>query len=88
VKDRTTIGVRTRRLSMVLRRLRTESGLNASQVAKLIGVSPSTISRAESGKRGISRDDLASMLTVYRVERRLRTALMKLAHRCPEPRSP
>ena len=78
MNDRTSIGVRTRRLCMVLIRLRTDAGLTASQVAKRIGVSPSTISRAESGKRGISSEDLASLLTVYEVKRPLRNALMKL----------
>jgi transcriptional regulator with XRE-family HTH domain len=48
------------------------------QVAKRIGVSPSTISRAESGKRGISRDDLASLLTIYGASRSVRAAMMEL----------
>ncbi|MFL6143390.1 MAG: helix-turn-helix transcriptional regulator [Labedaea sp.] len=78
MKDRTSHTVRTRRLCMVLSRLRVDAGLTMSQVAKRIGVSPSTISRAESGKRGISRDDLASLLTIYGASRSVRAAMMEL----------
>jgi transcriptional regulator with XRE-family HTH domain len=78
VKDRTNISARTRRLCMVLRRLRAESGLTSTQVAHRIGVVTSVISRAESGKRPISADDLAALLTVYGVSRPLRRALLKL----------
>src|SRR5690242_5228661 len=63
---------------MILRRLRVQAGLTGGTVAKRIGLAASTISRAESGKRGISREDLASVLTVYGVDRSLRTAIMKL----------
>jgi transcriptional regulator with XRE-family HTH domain len=63
---------------MILRRLRTTSGLSGPDVARRIGMSPSTISRAESGKRGITREDLASILTVFGVERPVRNAIMKL----------
>lgn len=85
MKDRTTIGVRNRRLCLVLRRLRTKSGLSGTEVAQRIGVSPSLISRAESGKRGISRDDLSALLTVYNVERPLRNALMNLHTHATNP---
>lgn len=49
-----------------------------SKAARMIGLDPSTMSRAESGKRGITRDDLAALLAVYRAERPLRDALLKL----------
>jgi transcriptional regulator with XRE-family HTH domain len=78
VEDRTSINVRTRRLGMILRRLRLKSGLTGGQVAKRVGLAASTISRAESGKRGITREDLASVLTVFGVERPLRNAVLKL----------
>lgn len=63
---------------MVLRRLREESGLSGTQVGKQVGISASKVSRAETGKRGITRDDLSSMLTVYGANRGLRAALIKL----------
>jgi transcriptional regulator with XRE-family HTH domain len=63
---------------MVLRRLREQSGLSSTQVAGQVGVSPSLILRAETGTRGINRDDLSALLTVYRADRSLRTALLKL----------
>jgi transcriptional regulator with XRE-family HTH domain len=63
---------------LVLRRLRAASGLNGLEVAEKIGVSSSLISRAESGKRGISRDDLSALLTLYGVDRPLRQALLDL----------
>jgi hypothetical protein len=49
-----------------------------SRAAQLIGVSPSTIFRAENGQRGINRDDLAALLAIYRAKRPLRDALLKL----------
>ena len=55
------------------------------EVANRIGVSPSTISRVESGKRGISRDDLASMLTVYGASRSVRAAIMELHEEAQKP---
>lgn len=85
MKDRTTIGVRNRRLCLVLRRLRTQSGLSGVDVAQKLGVSSSLISRAESGKRGISRDDLSALLTIYGVERQLRNALLDLHANASNP---
>jgi transcriptional regulator with XRE-family HTH domain len=85
MRDRTTIGVRNRRLCLVLRRLRAKSGLSGMEVAEKIGVSSSLISRAESGKRGINRDDLSALLTLYGVERPLRTALLNLHANASNP---
>jgi transcriptional regulator with XRE-family HTH domain len=69
----------------VLRRLRAKSGLSGIEVAQKLGVSSSLISRAESGKRGINRDDLSALLTIYEVERPLRNALMNLHARGMSP---
>ncbi|HET9142331.1 helix-turn-helix transcriptional regulator [Actinophytocola sp.] len=79
------IGVRTRRLCMVLRRLREESGLTEDDVAKRLGVSRSTVSRVETGKRGLTSEDLASMLTLYGTARPLRKALLKLHAEVDKP---
>ena len=51
----------------VLRRLREQSGLNRKELALRIGRDPSTITRLESGERGVSRDlvdDLARELAL------------------------
>jgi transcriptional regulator with XRE-family HTH domain len=63
---------------MVLRRMRKQSGLTAAEVAEQLGVSTSMVSRAETGKRGLQRDDLIGLLTVYRAPRALRAAMVKL----------
>ncbi|HEU5474058.1 MAG TPA: helix-turn-helix transcriptional regulator [Actinophytocola sp.] len=73
----TTMGVRTRRLCMVLRRLREESGLTTIEVANRMGVNASTVSRAETGKRRLTSEDLASMLAIYGTSRPLRNALLR-----------
>jgi transcriptional regulator with XRE-family HTH domain len=85
MSDRATIGVRNRRLCLILRRLRAQSGLSGLEVAEKIGVSSSLISRAESGKRGIRRDDLSALLTLYGVDRPLRTALLNLHANATNP---
>lgn len=46
------------RLAEGLRALRSERGLSQSDVARLAGVSPSAISQAEGGQRGLSLDTL------------------------------
>jgi transcriptional regulator with XRE-family HTH domain len=46
------------RLAEGLRRLRTERGLTQTEVARMAGVSPSAISQAESGHRGLGLDTL------------------------------
>jgi transcriptional regulator with XRE-family HTH domain len=70
---------------MALRRLRMEQGMTKTKAAELIGVSPSTISRAETGERGINRDDLAGLLVVYKTKRSLRNALLKLHREAQNP---
>jgi transcriptional regulator with XRE-family HTH domain len=85
MEDRTTIGVRNRRLCLALRRLRAQSGLTGIDVADKIGLSSSLISRIESGQRGINRDDLSALLTLYGVERPLRTALLNLHANATNP---
>jgi transcriptional regulator with XRE-family HTH domain len=63
---------------MVLYRLRKQAGLTAEEAARQLGVSPSTITRGEKGERGVNRDDLAALLTMYRAPRALRNALLRL----------
>jgi transcriptional regulator with XRE-family HTH domain len=55
------------RLGTALRAVRTDRGLSQSALARLAGVSPSAISQAERGQRGLSLDtllDLSAKLNV------------------------
>lgn len=49
------------RLAESLRKLRTERHLNQSELARLAGVSPSAISQAEAGHRGLGLDTLVTL---------------------------
>ena len=49
------------RLAEGLRMLRSERGLSQADLARLAGVSPSAISQAESGQRGLSLDTLLTL---------------------------
>lgn len=49
------------RLAEGLRGLRSERGLSQAEVARLAGVSPSAISQAEAGQRGLSLDTLLTL---------------------------
>lgn len=49
------------RLAEGLRRLRTERGMTQSEVARLAGVSPSAVSQAESGQRGLALETLLTL---------------------------
>ncbi|KAA2260091.1 helix-turn-helix domain-containing protein [Solihabitans fulvus] len=77
--------IRMRRVRMELHRLRKEARLTCSEVARKLDASESTISRWESGQRGLKRDDLSALLAVYHAPRRLRDALLKLHGSADEP---
>jgi transcriptional regulator with XRE-family HTH domain len=79
------VSARMRRLRMVLHQLRKHSGMTASEAAHRIGVTASTISRAETGARGINRDDLSALLAVYRAPREVRLAMLKLFEDADKP---
>jgi transcriptional regulator with XRE-family HTH domain len=49
------------RLAEGLRRLRTARGLSQSEVARIAGVSPSAISQAEAGRRGLGLDTVVAV---------------------------
>jgi transcriptional regulator with XRE-family HTH domain len=77
--------VRTRRLIRALKQLRKEAGLNTVESARQLGVSTSMISRIESGHRSVRRDDLVGLLVVYRVDKKLRKAMLDLHEKAQEP---
>jgi transcriptional regulator with XRE-family HTH domain len=71
--------VRRRRLAAELRRLRKESGLTTEQVAQRLEVAQSSVSRIESGRRGIKASDLRLLLEIYGVDGEKVEELLTLA---------
>src|ERR1044072_9701741 len=61
-------GVNTRGIGLELYRLRKDTGLSVAAVGDQLGVSASTISRIETGKREPSSEEVASILTVLGVK--------------------
>ncbi|GGS42599.1 helix-turn-helix domain-containing protein [Actinokineospora fastidiosa] len=59
---------RDRAIGALLRTIRTErTDLSLEQAAAAVGISTPTLSRTENGKRHITVEDVASLLTVYKV---------------------
>jgi predicted XRE-type DNA-binding protein len=72
--------VRRRRLGSELRKLREQKGMTAEEVAALLLVSQSKISRLENGRRSISQRDVRDLCEVYGVDdSRLVDSLMSMA---------
>ena len=67
-----------RRLAVELRRLREQSGLSGDVVAERLGWSGSKVSRIETHRTGIKRDDLEQLLNLYEVREPHRGQLMAL----------
>jgi len=57
--------VRRRELGALLRAMRTEAGLTVEQVAEALLVSPSKVSRLETGHRGVSARDIRDLSDLY-----------------------
>lgn len=76
--------VRSRQVSALLRRLREERGLSAAEVAKALGMSPSKISRMETGNRGLRADDVAAMLGHYKVPEHERARILDQVRKSEE----
>ena len=70
--------LRARQLGSELRRSRQEAGLGSQQVAARLGISPSKISRLETGCCGPKLEDVAGMLALYGVTGRTRAELLAL----------
>jgi transcriptional regulator with XRE-family HTH domain len=71
--------VRRQELGDELRQLRVRSGLRLREVAEIVCVDESYVSRIENGFRVPSPLDLASLLTAYRADRATRQRLTALA---------
>lgn len=70
--------VRARQLGAELRRSRDEAGMGAEQVAGRLGISPSKLSRVETGVSGPKLEDVAGMLALYGVTGKARAELLEL----------
>lgn len=71
--------VRRRELGALLRTLRTDRGWTVEYVAERLLVSPSKISRLETGQRGVSQRDIRDLCDLYEVDDGLRDHLTDLA---------
>lgn len=68
--------VRSRQVANQLRRIREDLGLTGAEVAKLLDMSPSKISRIETGNRMLSVDVVAALLGLYKVPERMREQIL------------
>jgi transcriptional regulator with XRE-family HTH domain len=76
--------VRRRRLAAELRRLRGESRLKTTDVARHLGWSPSKVSRYELARTGLKLSDVREMLTFYGVDTPRQNELLALAEEASE----
>jgi transcriptional regulator with XRE-family HTH domain len=76
--------VRSRQVAAALRELRERAGLSGAEVAKRMGMSPSKISRIETGNSGLHIEDVAALLGLYQVPASTRDELLDLVRRSEE----
>lgn len=76
--------VRSRQVSALLRTLREDQGLSGAEVAKALGMSPSKISRIETGARGLRVDDVAALLGHYQVPEQRRAQILDQVRKAEE----
>jgi transcriptional regulator with XRE-family HTH domain len=76
--------VRSRTVAHELRTLRENRGLSCADVAKVLGVSASKISRIETGNSGLQPDDVSALLGFYQVPGPRRQELLGLLRRGEE----
>jgi transcriptional regulator with XRE-family HTH domain len=76
--------VRVRRVTSELRRLRAKAGLTLDQVGDALGMSPSKLSRVETGDRGLRVDDVSALLRHYGVPAKRRNELLDVVKQASE----
>lgn len=76
--------VRSRQVANLLRQLREDAGLSGAEVAKQLSMSPSKISRIETGNRLLSIDIVATLLGLYKVPERQREQILDQVRRSGE----
>ncbi len=77
--------VRARGLGAELRDLRNRVGLPMTKVGDQMGWSVATVSRIETGQRGVSSEEVAALLVVYKVAPDERERLLALAREADQP---
>nr|WP_143229756.1 helix-turn-helix transcriptional regulator [Actinophytocola xanthii] len=77
--------VRIEVLGEELRRLREAAGMTLNQVVDRIGISQGHLSKIEMGRRPGKIEDVASLLTLYRVRGEERLELLALAKKSGQP---
>src|SRR2546430_15909167 len=73
--------VRSGTVAAELRNRRERRGLSCAEVARMLGVSASKISRIETGNSGLQVDDVAALLGFYQVPEAKRQELLDLLRR-------
>ncbi|MGH3871899.1 MAG: helix-turn-helix domain-containing protein [Pseudonocardiaceae bacterium] len=76
--------VRARRLRRELKRLRNDATLNVDEAGKRAGLSGPTVSRIESGKRGMTVDEVEKLLDTYQVPVPEQREYLEMAERAAE----
>jgi transcriptional regulator with XRE-family HTH domain len=72
-------------VSSELRRIREALGMTAAEVAHVLGMSASKMSRMETGRRGLHPDDVSALLGLYRVPEARREEIMDLVRTQDQP---
>ncbi len=75
---------RSRQAAAALRALREQAGLSGAEVARRLDMSPSKISRIETGITGLQVEDVAALLGLYQVPAAVREELLDLVRRSVE----
>ncbi len=75
---------RSRQAAAELRALREQAGLSGAEVARRLDMSPSKISRIETGSTGLQVEDVAALLGFYQVPADVRDELLDLVRRSTE----
>lgn len=83
--SRPTPGAKARSLGAELRRCREALGMTMKKVAEAVGWSESKVSRAETGARNVTSEDVATLLQLYAVTGPLRDRLIAMARTVDEP---
>ena len=76
--------VRSRQVAAELRRLRENAAMSGAEVALRLGMSPSKVSRLETGNSGLQVEDVAALLGLYQVPATRREELIDLVRRAEE----
>jgi transcriptional regulator with XRE-family HTH domain len=76
--------VRSRQVAAELRRLRENAAMSGAEVALRLGMSPSKVSRLETGNSGLQVEDVAALLGLYQVPATRREELIDLVRRGEE----